>query len=198
MRIKISFISFIVIIPAIICDVYQFPCIPVMGFGYISDPMNFAPRLIQSIDFCIENIIIVVPRGSNFSFPIIENMTIYRHPYDLIGVAEGWNIILKSHVFAPWYLICAYDVLFLPGQLQSLSLRFWDKSGLTNSMLPRMVNFAHTRWVNLPGGKGFNLFIISQEVVQNCGYFDENLYPAFWEGNESTSFICSLLLCNHM
>jgi hypothetical protein len=34
------------------------------------------------------------------------------------------------------------------------------------------------------GGKGFNLFGISREVIEQIGYFDENIYPAFWEDRD--------------
>ena len=50
--------------------------------------------------------------------------------------------------------------------------------------LPIIANFAHTKWQNLPGGRGFNLFLISHEVIKNCGYFDENIFPAFWEDRD--------------
>jgi hypothetical protein len=167
-------------------DDKNIPCIPVMGFGFIDDVKGFVPRLLSSIDFCIDNFIIVISKNTKLhydstQYPNIKNMTIHRHPYELLGVSEGWNKILHSFPYSPWYLISAYDVLFLPGQLKAFSHRFWSRS-LFNSN--KTVNFAHTRWSNMPGGKGFNLFALNQEVIQNCGYFDENIFPAFWEDRD--------------
>jgi hypothetical protein len=169
---------------------YQYPCIPVMGLGFISDPMHFLERLISSVDFCVENFVIV---GSNknefiekYSAQLHENLTYLPQPYSLIGVSEGWNLIFRTFPASPWYLITAYDVEFLPGQLEEFSRRFWKESSAAVDGRKEEIqtNFAHTKWQNLPGGKGFNLFALSQQVIENCGYFDENLFPAFWEDRD--------------
>lgn len=183
---------------------FSYPCIPVMGFGFISDPKNFTGRLISSVDFCVEKFVVVYPanyvhdRSMNLPFPIhveqwiqtrgvIQNVVYVPIQSYLIGVAEGWNFILKAAA-APWYLITAYDVEFFAGQLEALSRRFWTDSGqyvkdLGSSAVVRY-NFIHTKWQNLPGGKGFNLFGVARDVIDNCGYFDENIFPAFWEDRD--------------
>jgi hypothetical protein len=170
-------------------------CIPVIGFGVISDPMNFCQRLVSSIDFCVTNLVVVHPsdyilhlNGEKVPFheavlswqnkSLIKKVTLLPLPYSLIGVAEGWNKIIRSDASAPWYMITAYDVEFLPGQLSEFSRRYWSES------LFNVTNFAHTKWLNLPGGKGFNLFAFSRSVIENCGYFDENIFPAFWEDRD--------------
>ena len=181
---------------------FDYPCIPVLGFAVVSDPMRFTSRLIDSIDFCVQQLVIVHAREYNFwghnRIPLysqIKNVTIIKHRHSVIGVSESWNIILKSFPAAPWYLVSAYDVLFLPDQLKLFSYRFWRRSGLAIPVydgsgnagkvtLLSNVNFAHTRWANMPGGKGFNLFALSREVIENCGYFDENIFPAFWEDRD--------------
>jgi hypothetical protein len=169
---------------------YGYPCIPVMGLGFIRDPLNFIDRLISSIDFCVENFVIV---GSNkeeflhkYSPLLHENLTYLPQPYSLIGVSEGWNLIFRGFPASPWYLIAAYDVEFLPGQLEELSKRFWKESlaAVEGNNKETQTNFAHTKWQNLPGGRGFNLFALSRQVIENCGLFDENLFPAFWEDRD--------------
>eukprot|EP01041_Mallomonas_annulata_P011097 gene11097-23198_t len=173
-----------------------YPCIPVMGVPVLLDPVGFLGRLISSVDFCVDHFVVVVSKAlpqsmiENISsqHKYIRNLQISRSDNYLIGVAEGWNKVLKSHPSAPWYLICGYDVEFLPGQLRGLSFRFWNHSNShivpSNSKKTVFANFAHTRWQNLPGGKGYGLFAISQEVIQNVGYFDENIFPAFWEDRD--------------
>lgn len=166
------------------------PCIPVMGFGFIDDSMNFISRLMNSIDHCVDRFVIVGSKDHEprfLSHPRLHsNLTYLPQPHRLIGVSEGWNLILRSSPSAPWYLVTAYDVEFLPGQLRELSERFWRDSRVSgdggNGGI--QTNFAHTKWQNLPGGKGFNLFAISREVIEACGYFDENIFPAFWEDRD--------------
>jgi hypothetical protein len=181
---------------------FSFPCIPVMGFGFIHDPKNFTGRLITSIDFCVEQFVIVFPESyihdKSDGLPFIEvsrhwfqgspvrNVNYVPMKTTLIGVAEGWNLIISSYK-APWYLIAAYDVEFFSGQLESLSRRFWVDSGQHSAqhIAPSVkLNFVHTKWQNLPGGRGFNLFGLSRDVIDNCGLFDENVFPAFWEDRD--------------
>lgn len=170
----------------------KIPCIPVLGFGYNDDPQGFVPRLLGSIDFCVDLFVIVAPEAAAYSLDQLASTynsstlkinTLYM-PRKFIGVAETWNKIIQSNRSAPWYLICAYDVKFLPGQLMLFSQRFWKRSGSLAPGSDISVNFAHTRWLNMPGGKGFNLFGMSREVVDHVGYFDENIYPAFWEDRD--------------
>jgi hypothetical protein len=164
-----------------------------MGFGFIDDSMNFISRLMNSLDHCIDRFIIVGSKYHEHRFlsqpKLHDNLTYLPQPHHLIGVSEGWNLIIQSSPTAPWFLITAYDVEFLPGQLEQLSKRFWRESRVfsdppDNENGEILTNFAHTKWQNLPGGKGFNLFAISREVIENCGYFDENIFPAFWEDRD--------------
>ena len=179
---------------------FHYPCIPVMGVAVLVDPLGFLPRLGRSLDFCIDNFVLVISKPyvnssdhanlfqNSITSNIIRKLHIVQSNYYITGVSEGWNLILKSHLSSPWYLICGYDVEFLPGQLEDFSLRFWNQSGsLTTNIFHKkevFCNFAHTKWQNLPGGKGFGLFALSNEVIKNCGYFDENIFPAFWEDRD--------------
>lgn len=174
---------------------YQYPCIPVLGFGVIMDSQNFVERLARSIDHCVDNVVIVMPDAHSashlpptaritswFNTSFVHRITFAHKSRPLIGVAEGWNMILTSFD-APWYLISAYDVQFIPGNLSRLADRFWRESGILTSQ-NYSVNFAHTKWVNMPGGRGFNLFALNQDVLKYCGMFDENIFPAFWEDTD--------------
>lgn len=179
-------------IPSTMTQSGDVKCIPVMGLGFNEDIRNFVPRLLNSIDFCVDHFVIVVPkRLSNLvrvslteSSQHLPNIEFKSIPRDVIGVAETWNVILNAYPSAPWFLISAYDVMFLPGQLSDFSKRFWKRSGLLDRRINATVNFAHTKWFNMHGGKGFNLFALTQEVVHNVGFFDENIYPAFWEDRD--------------
>jgi len=162
-------------------------CIPTMGVAVLMDPIGFLPRLMKSIDFCVDDFVLVLSRNFSISsldtfrlHPNIQRVHVMRSAHHLIGVSEGWNTILRSHPKSPWFLICGYDVEFLSGQLEAISFRFWNHS----TSNPIHANFAHTRWQNLPGGKGYGLFALSAEVIQHIGLFDENIFPAFWEDRD--------------
>ena len=136
-------------------------CIPVMGFGYNDDTMDFVPHLLQSIDFCVDRFLIVAPRRAKekvtlqarvFSTDFFKIETLLL-PRRFIGVAETWNSIIRLSEKAPWFLICAYDVMFLPGQLELFGRRFWKRSGNISVNIEATVNFAHTGWLNMKGNK---------------------------------------------
>lgn len=106
-----------------------------------------------TLSFCVENFVLVLSCGdgdpslvhTSLSSPSfkdqvltwvnhehIRNVTFIDVPHALIGVAETWNLILTSFQ-ALWYVICAYDITFRPGQLREFSQRFWTESGLLPS-----------------------------------------------------------------
>ena len=186
--------QFLFLISCCTCNHRQKPlCIPVMGFGYNDDPLDFVPRLLRSVDFCVDHLIVVAPQRmegrvkemiNSLNLPANINVEPHFFPWRFVGVAETWNYIIRASPDAPWFLICAYDVQFLPMQLEMLSQRFWKRSGNLSPGDNVTANIAHTRWLNMPGGKGFNLFALSREVVGNVGLFDENIYPAFWEDRD--------------
>lgn len=177
---------------------YVYPCIPVMGTGVVADPLKFSLRLVNSIDFCIENFILTYARGLDIALTIevlntskyIKNLTVIEHKYRIFGVSEGWNNVLRTFPRHLWYLIIAYDVEFMAGQLSTFSHRFWNESGWINKtdyvrLSPSLIrtNFAFVNYANM-GPSGYNVFAMSYQVIRNVGYFDENIFPAFYEDND--------------
>ena len=181
-------------------------CIPAMIVNVIVDPHLFLPRLISSIDHCITHLWINKPLHFNISKtiqiiknnPFINGYTIHEHSFLLFSVTEGWNSALRKMKKAPWYLICAYDVEFFKGQLNTFSRRYWVRSGLLPAhptlvnlvslsspslshysslcLFLKVTNMAFVNWLNLDPG-GYNLFALSKDVINNIGYFDENFFP---------------------
>jgi hypothetical protein len=143
-------------------------CIPVMGFGYNDDSQDFVNRLLRSIDFCVDHFVIVSPqRAGDRARELAKtysskqlHIEVKLLPWKYVGVAETWNLIIQSHKEAPWYLICAYDVKFLPGQLELFSLRFWKRSGHQTPNSVVTANFAHTRWLNMPGNIIIHYYLV--------------------------------------
>jgi hypothetical protein len=162
-------------------------CVPSMFVGILVDRYMFGARLFKSIDHCVRNLIIIIPK--NFAFQKLKtvifknkkilNVTLIRSPYKLFSVSEGWNIGLKLFPNSAWFLICNYDVAFVRGQLNELSSLFWRDSELDVSGRPK-VEMGLYNWQNLLPA-GYNLFALTPAVIRRIGYFDENFFPAFYE-----------------
>jgi hypothetical protein len=168
-------------------------CVPVMALGLIDDPRQFALRLFASIDHCVDNMVVVIPqkydfrilRSSLVSNINIRNITFIRSPHLLFSVSEGWNMGLKAFPTSNWFLVCNYDVEFMPGQLKEFSFLFEQDMTATPNSIKRIrrYEFAHVNWQNIAPA-GYNLFAISRDLLGRIGYFDENFFPAFFEDSD--------------
>jgi hypothetical protein len=106
-------------------------------------------------------------RLSKTPHKFIEKIKICNLPAN-IGCSGAWNLIIKTHMMEPYWIIVNHDVSFSPGLLEELV----DKSQNQN--------------VGILKGKEFqwDLFLIKDFVIQQCGLFDENFYPAYAEDND--------------
>jgi len=174
-------------------------CIPTAGLGVITDPQQFFPRLAKSIDYCIDNFVLVKTESVNLTEGIdnlihsshIKNLTIIQREKYFFGVSEGWNTILKAFPNSPWYLVLAYDIELRPHLLELMSRRFWDQSqshisiNSTHNIAENPILLAFSSYENADVSQcAYNIFAFTQQVLQDLGYFDENLFPAFWEDTD--------------
>ena len=103
--------------------------IPVIGTAIVNG-VHWLERLIDSIDYPVENFIIfnnngrdqitdelnsLVKKPHNF----IQNLKICHLPSN-IGVAAVWNLIIKSYINSPYWVICNHDVAFESGFLEEM------------------------------------------------------------------------------
>ncbi len=153
--------------------------IPVLGTAIVNGP-HWLKRQIESIDFPVENYVIFNNNGKGeitndleilklIKNPNIKNIFICHLPSN-IGVSGAWNLIIKSYINSPYWIITNHDVSFTPGILEEM----WNK--------------AENKETGMVFGKrgdydlgGFDLFLIKDWVVQKLGLFDENFYPAYCE-----------------
>lgn len=153
--------------------------IPVLG-TLIVNGINWLEKQINSIDFPVDNYLIIDnnAKGENtnniqrlISKPhkFIKNIKLATMPYN-IGIAAGWNMIIKSYVNSPFWIIANNDVSFCKGFLKEMYEKSQDEK------------------IGLVFGNGgdfglgsFDLFLIKDFVVQSHGFFDENFYPAYCE-----------------
>lgn len=153
--------------------------IPVIGVPIVNG-VHWLRRLIDSVDYPVENFFIVNNNGRgqidkeldeicNSKHPFIKKFHVSHLPSNL-GCGGAWNLIIKSYMMKPYWIIVNHDVEFSPGLLKL----FHDEA--INSEYG-MIHGKNSDW----GGGMYDLFLIKDWVVQKCGLFDENLYPAYAE-----------------
>jgi GT2 family glycosyltransferase len=141
-------------------------------------------KQLESIDYPIENYIIINNNAECLArdldiivskkHPFIKNMKVYHMPYNL-GCADGWNTIIKSFLFSPYWVILNDDVSFTPGFLEEL---------YECSENNKDAGFIHGKPCLLHGLSRFgsyDMFLIRDWVVKEYGLFDVNYYPAYFE-----------------
>jgi hypothetical protein len=148
--------------------------IPVIGVPIVNG-VHWLKRLIESIDYPVDELCVINNNGrseldyelfrlTQVKYDFIGKITICTLPSN-IGCSGAWNLIIKSYILKPYWVICNNDIAFTPGFLQEMSLKAQNES-------VGMVFGQHQEW---------SLFLIKDWVVQKCGLFDENLYPAYCE-----------------
>ena len=84
--------------------------IPVLGFLTYSR-FDYAQRLLDSIDYPVENLVIVDNSGKREFVPkvpeIVKNVWLIQLPHGL-GYGGGLNLIIKSTPFAPYWVLGKY------------------------------------------------------------------------------------------
>lgn len=153
--------------------------IPVLGTLILTEP-KWVQLQMESIDFPIDEYIVINnnPTGDlnvelesiiNTPHPYIKRAKVWHMPCNL-GVAAGWNLIIKSFINSPYWVIVNHDVSFGEGLLEEIH------STINNSdagiIHPSAGDF---------GIGGYDLFALKAETVQTIGLFDENFTPAYGE-----------------
>lgn len=154
--------------------------IPVIGTAVVNSSY-WISRLIMSIDFPVENFVIINNNGRgeideelnsllNLNKKFIDKIKVCHMPAN-IGCSGAWNLIIKCYMNSPYWIIVNDDVAFGPGLLEE----FYDTiEG------DRDIGVIHANAGDFNVGS-WDLFLISDHIIQNFGLFDENLYPAYCE-----------------
>lgn len=153
--------------------------IPVIGTPVVKNP-QWVKRLYDSIDFPVDNFFIINNNGLGKITDELESIKLKKNEFvknlfishmpSNLGVACSWNLVIKSFVMSPYWVIVNDDVAFTPGLLQELHDKAADeKWGMIH---PFQGDFNLGAW---------DFFLIKDWVVRTHGLFDENLYPAYCE-----------------
>jgi len=157
----------------------QIEKIPVIGTAVMKNPF-WVERLYKSIDFPVENFVIFNNNGkgeitedlerlNKIQNKFVDNLFICHLPSNL-GVSCAWNLIIKSYINSPYWIIVNDDVAFTEGLLEEIFISAKDKEiGMVH---PYGGDFGQGAW---------DLFLIKDFVIQKYGLFDENLTPAYCE-----------------
>ena len=132
-------------------------------------------RLINSIDYKVDTVVILFQGGyNNFDFTKIKNKFINKFIFIKssfnIGVSRGWNYILENYL-KTYCIISGDDNYFIPGNLKKVS-EFMTEDKLNNIMF------------TFNEGISFSTYIFTKKALETVGYFDENIYPAYYEDND--------------
>jgi SAM-dependent methyltransferase len=155
--------------------------IPVIGVPIVNG-VHWLKRLILSVDYPVKNFFIINNNGRgeiteelnelcSMNHPFIENLHVSHMPSNL-GVSGSWNLIIKSYMLEPYWILSNNDVMFSPGMLERMHLE-----AETN----HDVGMIHGKKSPEYDSGMYDLFLIKDCVIQKCGLFDENYYPAYCE-----------------
>lgn len=143
--------------------------IPVLGFLTYSR-FDLADRLLQSIDYPVEHLVIVDNSGKREYQPVkpelVENLWFIQVPYGL-GYSGGLNLIIKTTPFAPYWLLVNDDTVFQPGTLKKISEKTDTEAINFLSIMPK--------WSG---------FVLGEGAVLKAGLFDERFHPIYFEDND--------------
>ena len=143
--------------------------IPVIGFATIKR-FDLADRLLASIDYPVENLVIVDNSGLGSWNPVkpdwVVNMWVIRVPFGL-GLVGAWNLIVKSTPYAPYWVLVNDDAYFEPG-----ALKIVEEEVDINAL-----NFlkCNPEWSAPVFGEG---------MVEKVGLYDERFYPLYFDDND--------------
>jgi SAM-dependent methyltransferase len=148
--------------------------IPIIGIPMVNG-FHWLQRLIDSIDYPVDEVFVINNNGrgqfikeldglSTIKHKFIKKITVTHLPSNL-GCSGAWNLIIKCYMNVPYWIIANNDIAFTPGLLQE----FAEKS---NDDTCGVIKGKEFQW---------DLFLIKDWVIQECGLFDENFYPAYLE-----------------
>jgi GT2 family glycosyltransferase len=144
--------------------------IPVLGFATLTR-FDLAQRLLDSIDYPVENLIIVNNSGKRKFKPrindeLVSNLWHIELPTG-IGGNGAWNLIIKSTPHAPYWVLPNDDSFFLPGSLQTIA----------ENVDLEAFNFVdvNPRW---------SCVIPTEGSVGKAGLWDEAFHPIYFDDDD--------------
>ena len=170
--------------------------IPALSVSLTVDPLNYLARLLMSIDYPINRILIQVGnadpgvraeimgsmkeaqrRNEHFLHNNVRVKMVPQNPGAAHGMNNGLRYLLDNDDFLPdenaFVLVVNADIRFKSGTLRTFA----------ENMRQRIADDADfgMGFMNLHPGATWSAFAPTRRLVQHVGLFDENFYPAYME-----------------
>ena len=143
--------------------------IPVLGFATLKR-FDLAERLLASIDYPVEHLVIIDNSGSQSWNPtkpdLVTNLWVIRVPFGL-GLVGAWNLIVKSTPYAPYWVLINDDAWFEPNSLQIIA----------ENVDTEALNFPDI----IPA---WSCAIFGEGMINKVGLYDERFYPLYCDDND--------------
>ena len=143
--------------------------IPVLGFCTLSR-FDLAERLLASIDYPVEHLVIVDNSGTQSWQPNkpeqVKNLWLIRVPFGL-GLVGAWNLIIKSTPYAPYWVLINDDAWFEKGALEIIAQEADSETLLFPDIVPD--------WASI---------VLGSKIVEEVGLYDERFYPLYFDDND--------------
>lgn len=143
--------------------------IPVLGFATLKR-FDLADRLVKSIDYPVEHLVIVDNSGTGTYLPpendFVQHVWVMPMPFGL-GLTGAWNLIIKATPYASYWVCVNDDAWFEPGALQIISEQVDSSTMNFPSIVPH-----------------WSCGIFGEDVVNKIGLYDERFYPLYFDDND--------------
>ena len=143
--------------------------IPVLGFCTLKR-FDLAERLLASIDYPVEHLVIVDNSGTQSWQPNkpeqVKNLWLIRVPFGL-GLVGAWNLIIKSTPYAPYWVLVNDDAWFEKGALKIIAQEADSETLLFPDIVPD--------WASI---------VLGSKIVEEVGLYDERFYPLYFDDND--------------
>lgn len=140
-----------------------------MGFATLKR-FDLAERLIASIDYPVEHLVIVDNSGTGQwvapKSDWVQKVWHIRVPFGL-GLVGAWNLVIKATPYAPYWLLVNDDAWFEAGALQTVAEQVDTQALNFLDIVPP--------WSAVVFGEG---------MVDKVGLYDERFYPLYFDDND--------------
>jgi hypothetical protein len=143
--------------------------IPVLAFPTFARH-DLAQRMIDSIDYPVEHLVIVDNSGKREFQPvkpeIVKNLWLIQVPFG-VGPAQAMNFVIKTTPHASYWIFASEDTWCVPGSLEKIH----------NEVDTEALNFvdAVPDWCFIAIGEG---------VILKAGLCSELFYPLYFDDND--------------
>lgn len=156
--------------------------IPSMGIPILNKP-HLLQRFFDSIDDGpIDRLLVIdngsVIKGANLRWPTDVGSIHVTDPGYNMGVAGSWNHTIRANMNDPWWVLANNDMRLEAGALRALSDSMSGFNHDTEPVISR-IQVGNESW-----GNHFGVFAVNAAAINQVGWFDENLYPIYFEDTD--------------